>query len=160
MKNQTKKAKNNYFTARRCRRWLEAFYQKDIFALSGSQPIFLLPSLSTVSQSYINSCISRQRRKKNKHYFTVYSHITAAAAAAAASQNGPELCSWSGTRATLSPRSRCWLAHLCIRGKKVHASAVAHFMLFENYERERGNNWDKTNCTQKIMPRSKKEISV
>lgn len=59
-----KKQKNNYFTARRCRRWLEAFYQKDILTLSGSQPIFLLPSLSTVSQSYINSCISKAEEEE------------------------------------------------------------------------------------------------
>lgn len=43
--------------------------------------------------------------------------------------------------------------------KKVHASAVVHVVLFENYECKRGNNWDKTNCTQKITQRSKNEIS-
>lgn len=159
-----KKAENNYLTACPCQKCLEAIYQKKTYSLfQAVKHFFLLPSLSAVSQPYIDSWISKAERKKNKHYLTMYCYIVAVAVVAP-SQNGPELCSWSGTCATLSPQSRCWRALLCISfswwKEKVHASAVVHVVLFENYECERGNNRDKTNCTQKITQRSKNEVSV
>lgn len=50
---------------------------------------------------------------------------------------------WSGTRATLSPRSRCWLAHLCIslswwRGKKsARFSSSALYVVWKLWARAR-----------------------
>lgn len=120
-------------------------------------------SLSTVSQSYINSCISKAEEEKKCTLF--HSVCIYRSGSSSFHRTGLSSAADSGLVQPWAPCRRCWLARLCIslswwRGKKVHPSAVAHVVLFENYERKRGNNWDKTNCTQKITPRSKNEISV